>query len=225
MTESTETDTLSLFPLSGVVLFPRLKRPLYIFELRYRQMTESALAGDRRIGMVTVRPEYRGEMSGDPPIYNVGCTGVLDRWRRRDDGSFDVLLQGTSRFEILEELAPQDGRLFRRARIRNLAESPTSGENVKLARLRDEVRLKASELLALRSPEQLETFRSAAFQNLDAEAFVNTLALAFEFEEVEKQSLLEAPSIEQRYDGLLTLLHFRLRNPLGCGPSDPGRIQ
>ena len=67
---------LPIFPLSDVVLFPHIKAPLHIFEARYRQMVGHALAGDRRIAMVVVRPENVSEMTGDPPIYSVGCTGT-----------------------------------------------------------------------------------------------------------------------------------------------------
>ena len=70
-------ERLALFPLSNVVLFPRVKTPLHIFEPRYRQMTEAALDGDRRIGMVVVRPEHVEAIAGDPPLFEVGCEGVI----------------------------------------------------------------------------------------------------------------------------------------------------
>ena len=63
---------LPIFPLSNVVLFPAIQTPLHIFEARYRQMVEHALAGDRRIGMVTVEPERVLDMSGDPPVFAIG---------------------------------------------------------------------------------------------------------------------------------------------------------
>lgn len=225
MTESTAADTLPLFPLSSIVLFPRLKRPLYIFEPRYQQMTESALAGDRHIGMVGVLPDCLAELAGDPPIFPIGCVGLIDQWRRREDGSFDILLRGTARFEILEEFGPEDGRLFRRARVRMLDEPPPADDRARLSHLRSEVRLKTSELLTLRSPGLLASFRSPAFQNLDDDVFVNTLSLALDLAEIEKQSLLEAASTDQRYEDLLTLLHFRLTDLQRCGSSDPGPYQ
>ena len=43
---------LPLFPLTGVLLLPRGELPLNIFEPRYLNMTEDALAGSRMIGMI-----------------------------------------------------------------------------------------------------------------------------------------------------------------------------
>ena len=70
-------ERLPLFPLANVVLFPRVKTPLHIFEPRYRQLTEHALAGERRIGMVAVRPEHLERMRGR-------SAAVRGRLRRRD---------------------------------------------------------------------------------------------------------------------------------------------
>src|SRR5262252_10843931 len=75
-------EEIALFPLSSVVLFPRVRTPLHIFEPRYRQMAEHALAGDRSIGMVAVPPEHVGAMAGDPPVYPVGCAGVISQAQR-----------------------------------------------------------------------------------------------------------------------------------------------
>ena len=64
-----ESELLPIFPLSNVVLFPRVKTPLHLFEPRYRQLARDVLQGDRRVGMVVVRPEHIDEMPGDPPIF------------------------------------------------------------------------------------------------------------------------------------------------------------
>ena len=64
---------IPLFPLENVVLLPDVVLPLHVFEPRYRQLTTDALAGDRRIGMIAVRPEHAHQMAGDPPLYAVGC--------------------------------------------------------------------------------------------------------------------------------------------------------
>ena len=75
MVDMDRMDEIPIFPLQQVVLFPRVRCPLHIFEPRYRQLTEAALAGDRRIGMVAVRPEHANAMAGDPPVFGVGCEG------------------------------------------------------------------------------------------------------------------------------------------------------
>ena len=62
--------SIPIFPLPSVVLFPNVFLPLHIFEPRYRQMFTEALAGDRMVGMVLLRPGYEADYEGTPPIYN-----------------------------------------------------------------------------------------------------------------------------------------------------------
>src|SRR5262249_5507316 len=108
---------LALFPLANVVLFPRIHCPLHIFEPRYRQMTTDALAGSRQIGMATVRPEHAEQMSGDPPLFSIGCAGTIRRAQRYDDGRYDIVLFGTQRFRIEHEIPREGERLYRVARV------------------------------------------------------------------------------------------------------------
>ena len=109
---------LPIFPLSNVVLFPGVSTPLHLFEPRYRQLARDVLAGERRIGMVVVRPEFADEMAGDPPVFPVGCAGVITESQRRADGRFDIVLRGETRFELIEEPPRPSERLYRCARVR-----------------------------------------------------------------------------------------------------------
>ncbi len=71
------SDLLPLFPLPNVVLFPNVFLPLHIFEPRYREMVADALASDRLIGMVLLKPGWEHEYEGRPPVYPIGCSGVI----------------------------------------------------------------------------------------------------------------------------------------------------
>ena len=85
------TDEIAIFPLSNVVLFPRMQCPLHLFEPRYRQLAEHVLADDRRIGMVVVPPEHADEMHGDPPVYPIGCAGTIGQSQKLRDGRFNIV--------------------------------------------------------------------------------------------------------------------------------------
>ena len=74
--------TIPIFPLPDVMLFPGATRPLHIFESRYREMVADALEGDRLIGMVLLQPGYEADYTGRPPVYPVGCIGVIRRGHR-----------------------------------------------------------------------------------------------------------------------------------------------
>jgi len=213
-------ERLPLFPLANVVLFPRVKTPLHVFEPRYRQLTEHALAGDRRIGMVAVHPEHLEEMAGDPPLYTVGCEGVISDASSLPDGRFNIVLQGTQRFRIVRESARDAGRLYRIAEIEKLADAFDPAARPRVIALRH----RAIELAAELTGEQASrpALTPDAFRNVDDVTFVNALSNAFALAPAEKQSLLEADSIPERYERLVSTLGFQAaaRRHLAAPPSD-----
>src|SRR6516225_12385740 len=120
------SDLLPLFPLPNVVLFPNVFLPLHIFEPRYREMTADALASDRMIGMVLLRPGWERDYEGRPPVYPIGCSGVVTHVERLPDGRFNIVLRGLERFRILEE---EHGRAYRRALVEPLTEAPVDADD------------------------------------------------------------------------------------------------
>ena len=102
-----------LFPLPKVVLFPHAVLPLHIFEPRYRQMTEDALADDNLVAIVQQRVSTVGaaDALGSPPIERVACLGRILKHERLPDGRFNFLLLGRKRVRLTREV-PTD-RLYR----------------------------------------------------------------------------------------------------------------
>ena len=98
---------LPIFPLTGVLLLPRGRLPLNIFEPRYLAMTRDALAADRLIGMV--QPNDPTVSDANPPVYPIGCAGRITSFTETDDGRFLITLTGTSRFRIRDELSLLEG--------------------------------------------------------------------------------------------------------------------
>jgi Lon protease-like protein len=203
-------EEIALFPLSNVVLFPRVRAPLHIFEPRYRQMVEHALASDRRIGMATVHPDHVAQMSGDPVLYPIGCAGSISQAQRLPDGRFHLVLDGTWRFRILEEPPRPPQRLYRVARIERLPDPYDPSQRERVAELRARILGLVRRLLALSDRERSRDFTPDLFDGMDDETFVNTLAQALALAAPEKQGLLEAPGIPERCDRLEGLLAFRL---------------
>src|SRR5580765_2246057 len=97
-----------LFPLPNVVLFPRAVLPLHIFEQRYKQMTADVLGGDRQIAMALLRPGWEKCYYARPTIESAVCTGTILSHEKLPDGTYNFLLQGTSRARIVRELPRQD---------------------------------------------------------------------------------------------------------------------
>ena len=115
----TESTLLPIFPLSNVVLYPRIQTPLLLFEPRYRALARDVLAGERRIGMVTVRPERLAEMPGDGIIYwEVGTgswndgssTPSEDITRRHKDGAVVSRFGGSAIWLTYDEYYDEEQR-------------------------------------------------------------------------------------------------------------------
>ncbi len=114
---------LPIFPLPTVVLFPNVFLPLHIFEPRYRQMVGDALGGDRMIGMVLLQPGYEERYEATPPVYEVGCAGLMTHAERLPDGRYNIVLRGLERFRIVGEESSTTSVLYRRALIAPLPEN------------------------------------------------------------------------------------------------------
>jgi Lon protease-like protein len=199
-------DLLPLFPLPNVVLFPNVFLPLHIFEPRYREMVADAVASDRLIGMVLLRPGWEPDYEGRPAVYPIGCSGLMTHVERLDDGRYNLVLRGLERFRIVEE---DRDRPYRRAVVEPLIERVLAGED------RTAIRRQRSKLEAMLSPvrSELGEGRLAADARMPAsmsdEDLVNALAQYLDLEPLEKQALLEKPCLRTRAESLVELLEMK----------------
>jgi Lon protease-like protein len=194
--------TIPIFPLPNVVLFPNVSLPLHIFEPRYREMVSDALAGDRIIGMVLLRPGWEADYEGRPAVYPVGCAGLITHAERLDDGRYNIVLRGMEKFRIVDE--PDEGRSYRVARVQRFVEQ--IGEEDRQAMRAARRRLEA---LLVPQPEG----RSADPKvppSMPDEDLVNALAQYLELEPVEKQALLEREGLLARCQSLIELLEMKV---------------
>ena len=117
--EKDSKQVIPLFPLPSPVFYPGTPLPLHIFEPRYRQMTADALEGERKIGMVLLKPDWEAAYFDRPEIFPMGCVGSIEKEIRHPDGKYNFTLVGLRRFRILREV---DGKLYRCAEIDLLEE-------------------------------------------------------------------------------------------------------
>jgi Lon protease-like protein len=192
---------IPLFPLPNVVLFPNVVLPLHIFEARYREMTADALKGDRIIGMVLLRPGWEGSYEGRPPIYDVGCAGVITHAEKLEDGRYNLVLRGMEKFSVLHE---DYQRSYRRAEVRPIHEAVTDAD-------RDVMRSERRrlELLLVPQPEGRGADPKMP-PSMPDEELVNALAQYLDLEVVEKQALLERDGLVARCRSLIELLEMKV---------------
>ena len=201
-------DVLPIFPLTGVLLLPRGRLPLNIFEPRYLAMTRDAMAGERLIGMVQPSDPPIREMN--PAVYPLGCAGRITSFSETEDGRFLITLTGVSRFRIKEELPLLSG--YRRI----VAE----WEEFASDRVPDEVGFDRARLtLGLKtffSQRQVQADWSAIDQ-APGEHLVTSIAMMCPFAPSEKQALLEAKTLGERARLLTALIEMTASAP----PPDP----
>jgi uncharacterized protein len=202
------SDLLPIFPLPNVVLFPNVFLPLHIFEARYRDMVADALASDRMIGMVLLRPGWERDYEGRPPVYPIGCSGVITHVERLPDGRYNIVLRGLERFRIAAE---DEAKPYRRAVIEPLVERRLETDDrqiVKNARARLEALLTATLRRAHAAPDDAPDLRTATA--MCDEDLVNALAQYLDLEPLERQALLEHDSLRTRAESLVELLEMKL---------------
>ncbi len=200
------SELLPIFPLPNVVLFPNVCLPLHIFEPRYREMVADALKGDRLIGMALLRPGWQSDYEGRPPVYPIGCSGVITHADRLQDGRYNIVLRGVHRFRIIEE---DRERSYRRARVEQLPDATPCADDV--ASIRNQ-RAKLDALLAPLMEQSLVEISGEGRipSSMPDEDLVNALAQYLRLEPLEKQALLEKVSLRARAESLVELLEMKI---------------
>jgi len=196
-----------VFPLAGALLFPRGQLPLHIFEPRYRAMVRDALASNRLIAMVQPKSETE-----PPDLFEVGCLGRIGACEELDDGRFNIVLEGLSRFRIAREA--EVDTLYRQVDADRSGFSEDEGPAlamVQRAEVEREARRYADALGYMVEWDSVS--------RLDDEMLVNGIAQIAPLDVGSKQALLEARSLADRADLLVQFMQFQRMAPGGAdGP-------
>lgn len=185
---------LSIFPLPGAVLFPGLQLPLHIFEPRYRALVGDALVRDRKIAMIQPQRPVDGA-----PLFQVGCVGRIGDVEAMDDGRYNVVLEGESRFRIIRELDVTTA--FRQVEAELLEDDDSA--------VLSSVERAGFEYEARRfSDGQGYNVDWDSVERLDDLSLINGVAQIAPFDPASKQALLEANSLSERCELLIQLMQF-----------------
>lgn len=185
---------LSIFPLTGAVLYPGLQLPLHFFEPRYRALVSDSLARDRRIAMI--QPQAPGD---NAPLFKVGCVGKIADVEALDDGRYNVILEGIARFRLIRELAVTTP--FRQIEAELFTDDMDEALSaVERASFEQESRKFAD------SQGYAVDWDSVA--RLDDMSLINGVSQIAPFDSAAKQALLEANSLTERCELLVQLMQF-----------------
>jgi Lon protease-like protein len=171
---------------------------LHIFEERYRAMMRDCQEAGSSFGIAAIREGF--EVGGGAEPYEVGTLAQLLEVKPLDDGGYDLVVSGASRFRI-EDVSRQ--RPYPVAAVRYLQD--VSGSPQELARLTP---LVTRTFVAY--VEGLRRWSSEAVPDLDLpedpELLSYIVAAALEADTPSKQQLLEVDSAAERLRRCLKLL-------------------
>ena len=187
---------IPVFPLSGVIYFPKTNLPLNIFEQRYLDLINDAFNKNKLMGMVQSK-------KGNDSVYKIGCLGKISNYQKSTDGRILINLTGITRFEILDEII--NDKLYREFKVnykifeRDLSEKSLEISSLKLMEKAKKFFKKSGLLLNWKE-----------FEKLDQVQKINTLSMISPIENEEKQKLLEAISLEEKVKTLENIIDFYL---------------
>lgn len=197
--------SVPVFPLSGALLLPGAQRPLNVFEPRYVDMIDAALAGDRLIGLI--QPEDTSEESprGRTPLQKIGCVGRLTHFEETGDSRYFIILEGVCRFERRAELTvmtPYRQCMIDVSRFEADFDLERGEEEVDRSRF----------LKMMRDYAEFGDFELnwKEIEQTGTAALVNFCCMVSPYGAAEKQLLLEADSLEARAEALIALAEIEM---------------
>ncbi|HEY5313628.1 MAG TPA: LON peptidase substrate-binding domain-containing protein, partial [Pirellulales bacterium] len=208
--------TARLFPLPNLVLFPHVLQPLHIFEPRYREMLEEAMADDRLLAMSLLMPGWEADYEGRPPVLPMACLGRVASCQQLADGRYNVLLAGLKRAAITKEL-PAD-KSFREARVRLKEDRyPIQGAATRPGLQRHLLEIFAQKLP--RSADMREQFDQLLAAQISLGTLTDILAYSIELTVGTKQRLLSELDVDRRAAMLVEHLEHADRQPTAAQAS------
>jgi hypothetical protein len=193
-------ETIPVFPLSGIIFFPKTNLPLNIFEPRYLALVNDCFKSNKYMGMIQAK-------KNSSEVYTIGCLGKITEHKKTKDGRLLVNLTGISRFEIKSEV--NNDKIYREF-------------NVSYEKFLDDLEKEKKQKLIIEKVEGIfkktKTFFKKnglllnwnEFEKLDQDQKINTLAMIAPISDEEKQTILESVSIDSKTKILSEIIEFYL---------------
>jgi Lon protease-like protein len=189
-----------LFPLPNVALFPHVMQPLHLFEPRYCDLLEAALADDRLVATATLAPGWEHDYEGRPPLLRVACLGRIAAHHRQEDGSHNALWTGLCRVRLLDELPAR--KSFREARVEVLDDVYPAAGAVAVAPLRRSL-LEAVDLILHDLPEADDHLDRLLHGGVSLGTLTDIISYLLDIDPKAKQALLAEVDVQRRAELLL----------------------
>ncbi len=196
-------DALIVVPMRNMVLFPGVISPITIGRKSSVAAAQEAVRSEKKVGFLLQRDARKDDVRPDD-LYWVGTAGQVVRYITGPEGAHHLVVQGTSRFRVLEFL---EGWPFLVARVQYIEtrDEMTPEIEARFLQLKERA-VEAIQLLA-NTPEELAVVvQQVGSPGLLADMVANLLDVKNE----DKQDLLETFELKRRLDKVLELLAERL---------------
>ncbi len=194
-------NTISVFPLSNFIIFPKTTVPLNIFESRYIEMINDSMKSNKFIGIVQPKSINNDKLL-IPSLHKIGCLGKISSFKETDDGRYLIDLKGIIRFKILRE--KENNKSYRSCEVNFddfVNDLNDKKENLKFS----DLELIFKDLKNLFEKRGfIINWKALEKQSLDET--INALAMASPFSLEEKQVLLEAIDLDLRKNKIAEIL-------------------
>lgn len=192
-----------LFPLPNLVMFPHVVQALHVFEPRYRELLEDALAGDQLIALGLLQPGWEPHYEGRPAVHPVTCVGRVVAHARLADGRYNILLHGLKRAAIVHEYPPEQA--FRLADVSILEDIYPSGGAIRRTQIQRDL-LQTFQQLVPESPAVEEQLEQLLSQQLPLGVLTDVVAYTLPLDLDFKCQLLAESNVDLRAGRLLEKL-------------------
>jgi len=196
-------ETMPLFPLPGAVFLPHTLLPLHVFESRYRDLIDHALAEDGYLAVPRLKPGWESGYEGAPPIFQVAGFGRIVRHQALPDGRSNVVILGMGRIAIEGEI-PTD-TAYRIAMGRLMRDSMPVGGISAISTQADRLRIMASQAIAYQ-PQSADRIGRLIQQQPEPIPFINAIAHIMLPNVEARQHFLELNQVDARIETLQDLL-------------------
>jgi len=210
------TGIVRLFPLPNVVLFPGVVQALHIFEPRYKQMVEEAIAGDHLIAMAMVKPEQLSTAGDRPALFDTICIGKIMTHAQVEGDRYNLLLAGVRRARILEEVNFELD--FRKARVELLDNNESHEPEDQLRDMRQQVVDQFLRMSPSQSHLDRESLDSLLASNVATGQLVDLICYSCGALPMELQQALEIGSVVERAQFILKIMRRLAKQIESAGP-------
>lgn len=214
-------NNIPIFPLTGVTLLPEIELPLNIFEERYINLLDDALANKKMLGLIQPKQGIFSKIRKTKPLYKTGCLGKIKAFNETGGGQYLIVINGICRFDIEEEIPTMRGYRRFKVNYNNYADDLNTTKNREIfgkqINKKDLVE-KIDEYLSQFDSQGKSITTNNSFDNMNSAFIIDFISSYMPFSPQEKQLFLECKTIEERTKALYKILGIKdlgkqLENP------------